>query len=186
MAPKRKAAAAVVKDDAPQDAVEKGDGVKETSPKKVKPEGLVKGEQAPDFELENDECVKVKLSEVTKDSGVVIFFYPKANTPGCTKQACGFRDKLAAIKEKGYVVYGMSADNPKPQGNWRTKHNFGFNLLCDPGREALKQFGVLKNAGKSIRRSHVVIGKGGKVEDVQYDISPADSFTQAAEFVGAK
>ncbi len=67
-----------------------------------------------------------------KDSGVVLFFYPRANTPGCTKQACGFRDEYKKFQDAGYKVFGMSADKPKSQLNWKTKYSLPYSFLCDP------------------------------------------------------
>ena len=70
--------------------------------------------------------------EVVKDSGVVLFFYPRANTPGCTKQACGFRDEHQKFLDAGFKVFGMSADKPKSQLNWKNKHSLPYSFLCDP------------------------------------------------------
>lgn len=126
MAPKRKAAAAAKEEAAP--------------PKKGKG-GLAIGDDFPDLpELEFDESTPeekktVKLSDVLKDHGIILFFYPKANTGGCTKQACGFQDNLAEIEKAGYKVFGMSADKPKSQAGWKTKRGFEYNLLSDPSYE---------------------------------------------------
>jgi len=110
-------------------------------------------------------------------SGVVLFVYPRANTPGCTKQACGFRDQHAAIAAAGYAVYGLSNDNPTPQANWRKKHALPFNLLCDPQRTALAALGMARG-GKTLR-SHIVIAKGGKIEQLAIGVGPLDSVSQA-------
>lgn len=80
-------------------------------------------------------CCAWCSQDLIKDNGIVIFFYPKANTPGCTTQACGFRDNYDELLKAGYKVYGMSADKPKSQANWRKKHNFQYNLLSDPSFE---------------------------------------------------
>ncbi len=72
------------------------------------------------------------MQELVKDSGVVLFFYPRANTPGCTKQACGFRDEYKKFQDAGYKVFGMSADKPKSQLNWKNKHSLPYSFLCDP------------------------------------------------------
>jgi peroxiredoxin Q/BCP len=72
------------------------------------------------------------VQELVKDSGVVLFFYPKANTGGCTKQACGFKDEYKKFQDAGYKVFGMSADKPKSQLNWKTKYSLPYSFLCDP------------------------------------------------------
>ena len=106
---------------------------------------------------------------------------------GCTKQACGFRDQHAAISAKGYHVYGMSADTPNSQLNWKTKYGFPYHLLSDRSkdRRALKALGVNK-ARASVQRSHLVIGRGGVVEQVRYGVSPLVSVDDATEFVTGK
>lgn len=118
-----------------------------------------------------------------KDQGIVIFVYPKANTPGCTKQACGFQDNYSKIKAAGFGVYGMSADNPGPQASWRKKHGMEYALLCDKSKTALKALGFM--AGDKIKRSHVVVAKGGKILQYSVGVSPADSYAQALQAVTA-
>ncbi|GAQ86478.1 Thioredoxin superfamily protein [Klebsormidium nitens] len=175
MAPKRKAAAAAKEEAAP---TKKGKG------------GLAIGDDFPNLpELEFDESTPeekktVKLSDVLKDHGIILFFYPKANTGGCTKQACGFQDNLSEIEKAGYKVFGMSADKPKSQAGWKAKRGFKYNLLSDPSYEVLKTLGVTKGA-KSISRSHIVVEKGGKIKDVRIGISPGDSFAEALKTVTA-
>ncbi|KAL6076405.1 thioredoxin peroxidase dot5 [Balamuthia mandrillaris] len=139
------------------------------------------GDHVPDFEVVNDEGVKVSFQDMVKDNGVVIFFYPRANTPGCTKQACGFRDDYEKYQQANYKVFGMSGDRPKPQSNWRAKHSLPFPLLCDPEHKVLGSavFGVSKDGGKSVVRSHVVIERGGRVKDIRRKISPGDSVQEA-------
>jgi peroxiredoxin Q/BCP len=105
----------------------------------------------------------------------------QANTPGCTKQACGFRDKHVVFEQAGFKIFALSADSPKSQSNWKTKQNLPYTLLCDPKREAIAAFGAA-SAGKTIR-SHIVVEKGGRVRDVQIKISPAASVDLAEENV---
>lgn len=130
--------------------------------------------------LTNEEK-EVTLAELTKDKGLVIFMYPKANTGGCTKQACGFRDNYGDIVDAGFEVYGMSFDNPKPQTNWKTKYSLPYSLLTDKEGTALKAFGAFKQP-RNVIRSHVVIAKGGEMLDIRNQISPGDSFAEAVEF----
>eukprot|EP00897_Mesotaenium_endlicherianum_P007809 jgi/Mesen1/7056/ME000369S06368 len=149
------------------------------------------GDYVPELgDLETDESTpdavkSVNIMDVVKESGLVLFFYPKANTGGCTKQAIGFNDNLEKIKVAGYTVFGMSADKPKSQASWKKKYDFKYNLLSDPTYQALKKLGVTKGA-KSIARSHIIIAKGGKIEDVRIGISPGNSYTEALKTVKAK
>lgn len=105
---------------------------------------------------------------------------------GCTTQACGFRDNFDQFKAKGYDIYGMSADSPTSQANWKSKHSFPYSLLSDRSsdRRALKALGV--NKGTSISRSHIIIGKGGVVETVEYGVSPKDSVQLATDYVKSR
>jgi len=130
--------------------------------------------------LENEK--ETTLSDIVKDKGAVIFMYPRANTPGCTKQACGFRDDYKKFEKLGFDVYGLSYDKPTSQNKWKVKYDLPYHLLTDEGGVAIKAFGASK-APKGIIRSHVVIKKGGEILDVKNKISPADSFTGALETV---
>ena len=129
----------------------------------------------------NDERT-VSLSELAAEQGLVVFLYPRANTPGCTKQACGFRDNYDEFQECGFDVWGMSYDKPKSQTNWQTKYKLPYGMLTDADGTVIRALGAHK-APKSILRSHVVVAQGGKVIDIQNGISPADSFTKALETV---
>lgn len=142
------------------------------------------GDKAPEFELVSDEGKMVKLSDL-RGQRVLLFFYPKADTPGCTKQACGFRDNYSVIDEAGTTVFGVSPDSVSELDRWRNKENFQYNLLSDPEHEVADLYGVWgekKMFGKSyegIIRSHFVIDANGKVEDVQYKVSPQESIDEA-------
>ena len=172
MAPKRKATEA---EDAPVEAA--------AAPQAPSSGKLVVGQQFPQLGLlETDEESKIDLSEVLKTHGLILFFYPRANTPGCTAQACGMRDNLDSITKAGYKIFGMSADKPKSQANWRAKHTFGYNLLCDPEGGSLKVLGVLKGP-KSVSRSHIIVEKGGNVVLAEYGVSPKASIATVAAHV---
>ncbi|KAF1334906.1 Elongator complex protein 1, partial [Globisporangium splendens] len=135
-----------------------------------------------DVALVNQDGDKVKFADTFKDHGVVFFMYPKANTPGCTKQACGFRDHIQEIKDAGFTVYGLSADSPKSLLNWKTKEKLSYDLLSDPKHELIKYFGS-SIGGTKVQRSHVVILKDGIVGDIQGKVSPAESVERAVAFV---
>jgi peroxiredoxin Q/BCP len=120
---------------------------------------------------------------------VVLFFFPKADTPGCTTQACGFRDNFPVIQASNATVLGLSPDQPKALAKWRAKQNLGYTLLSDPEHQVAEAYGVWgekKMYGKAymgILRSHVVIGPDGRVEDVQYKVSPEESVKSALAFL---
>lgn len=142
------------------------------------------GEKAPDFELLNQDGKKVKLSDYLGKK-VILFAYPKADTPGCTTQACGFRDNFPKIQADNAVVLGISADEPKDQLKWKQKQNLPYDLLSDVDHKVLEQWGVWGEKsmyGKTymgIIRSHWVIDENGVVVDEQIKISPENSIAQA-------
>jgi peroxiredoxin Q/BCP len=149
---------------------------------------LTVGDSAPEFELISDEGQPVKLSDF-RGQQVVIFFYPKADTPGCTTQACGFRDNFEVIEAASTVVLGISPDLPKALAKWKKKQNLPYPLLSDPQHEVAEAFGVWgekKMYGRSymgIIRSHFVVDEEGKIADVQFKVSPQDSVARAVKFV---
>ena len=96
-----------------------------------------------DFTLQNDEDKTVSLSDFA-GKPVILFFYPKADTPGCTIEACGFRDTFKKLQDAGAVVLGISRDTPKEQAKFRAKYDLPYSLLCDVDERVCNQFGVLK------------------------------------------
>ena len=99
------------------------------------------GKPAPDFELTSDTGEQVKLSDF-RGQPVVLYFYPKDDTPGCTKQACDIRDEYAEFKERGAVVLGVSPDDEASHVKFRDKYRLPFTLLADPEHEASEAYGV--------------------------------------------
>jgi peroxiredoxin Q/BCP len=132
---------------------------------------LAVGKQAPDFTLPDQDGKPVKLSDF-KGKRVVVFFYPKANTPGCTQESCDFRDELAAFKKKKAVVLGISKDTPAAQKKFAEKYQLPMPLLCDPTLEVHKAWGVWGEKvmyGKKIMgviRTTVIVDPDGAVEQV--------------------
>jgi peroxiredoxin Q/BCP len=127
---------------------------------------LSEGDKAPLFTLKNAEDESISLSDF-KDKTVVVYFYPKDNTPGCTKEACAFRDLYDDILARNAVVLGISADSVKSHAKFRDKFKLPFHLLSDPEKEVIKGFGawgLKKNYGKEyeglIRSTFVINGEG--------------------------
>src|SRR5919197_6499848 len=120
---------------------------------------------APDFELESDSGEKVRLSSL-RGSPVVLYFYPKDDTPGCTAQACGIRDAYDRFREKGAVVLGVSVDTEASHAKFKTKYELPFTLLADPERTIGEAYGVARDGKSSYERSTFVIDPDGNVAKV--------------------
>jgi peroxiredoxin Q/BCP len=142
------------------------------------------GDQAPEFTLPDETGKPVSLSDF-RGKRVVLFFYPKDNTPGCTAQACGFRDEFSVIQDKNAVVLGVSGQGAKSHQSFKAKNSLPFPLLSDEDHEMSKRYGVWgekRFMGFLItNRSHFVIGPDGKLEDVQIGVSPGDSVRLAVD-----
>jgi len=142
------------------------------------------GDTAPDFELVNQDEKTVKLSDY-RGKKVILFAYPKADTPGCTTQACGFRDQFPAIEAGNAVVLGISPDKPDALKKWQEKINLPYDLLSDPEHKILEEWGAWGERsmyGKTfmgVTRSHWVIDADGVIIDEQIKISPENSVAQA-------
>jgi peroxiredoxin Q/BCP len=138
------------------------------------------GDMAPDFETVDDKNQKVKLSDL-RGKRVVLYFYPKDDTPGCTRQACGFRDTYAGIEDKNSVVMGVSPDDVASHQAFKSKFNLPFPLLVDTSHAIAEAYGTWVererdgNKFMGMARSHFVIDETGKVIDAQYNVSPEDS-----------
>lgn len=146
------------------------------------------GEAAPDFELISDEGKSTKLSDY-RGKRLVLFFYPKAFTGGCTKQACGMRDNYSEFEARGATVLGISPDDPETLAKWRKAENLPFSLLSDPDHVVADQYhawGEKSMYGKKymgVIRSHFIIDAKGNFEDVQIKISPAKSIDRALKSI---
>lgn len=147
------------------------------------------GDMAPDFETTTDAGERVRLSDY-RGKRVVLYFYPKDDTPGCTTQACGFRDHYLDIEEKNAVVLGVSPDGVSSHQRFKTKYNLPFTLLTDEDHKIAEAYGVWgekKMYGRSymgVIRSHFVIDEEGRLVDVRYKISPKDSVEKALKALG--
>lgn len=136
---------------------------------------LEPGDKAPAFTLLDDEGNKVTLSTF-KGSRVLLYAYPAAMTPGCTTQACDFRDSLDSLKAAGIVVLGISPDKPEKLAKFKVRDSLTFPLLSDPDKKVLTEYGAFgekKMYGKTVVgviRSTFVIGANGKIEMAQYNV----------------
>lgn len=130
-----------------------------------------------DFTLQTEEDKAVSLSDY-KGKPVVLFFYPRADTPGCTIEACGFRDQFEKLEKAGAVVLGISRDTPKAQAKFKAKYNLPYTLLADVDEKVCKAFGVLKEKnmyGKKvmgIERTTFVIGPDQSLLHVFPKVTP--------------
>ncbi|OWB84678.1 hypothetical protein B5S33_g3328 [[Candida] boidinii] len=142
------------------------------------------GDLIPEYlNLENQDGKEINLLKLAKDSKIlVIFAYPRASTPGCTRQAQGFRDTFEELKSQGAVVVGLSADLPKSQTSFKLKQNLQYDLLCDPKREFIGLLGAKKTPSSGIIRSHWVFVDGElKFKDLK--VSPEQSVSKANDEV---
>jgi thioredoxin-dependent peroxiredoxin len=135
------------------------------------------GSPAPNFTLTSDSGEQVSL-ESFRGQPVVLYFYPKDDTPGCTVEACGFRDAYSAFEQRGAVVLGVSPDDEASHTKFKQKYSLPFTLLADPEHEVADKYGVWgekKYAGKTylgVNRSTFVIDAEGKVAKVMHNVKP--------------
>ena len=144
---------------------------------------IEQGRPAPDFELESDAGETVRLSDF-RGRPVVLYFYPKDDTPGCTKQACGIRDSYAEFRNRGVAIFGVSPDPVQSHQKFKSKHELPFLLLADPEHKLAEAYGVWgekKYMGRTytgINRSTFVIDPEGKVAKAMVGIKPAGHAAQ--------
>jgi len=136
-----------------------------------KPKKMKEGEKAPEFESSDQNGNVIKLSNF-KGSKVILYFYPKDDTPGCTKEACNFRDNHQMLLDKGYTVIGVSADNEKKHEKFADKYELPFSLLPDTEKEIINAYGVWgpkKFMGKEydgINRKTFIIDENGLIAKI--------------------
>jgi thioredoxin-dependent peroxiredoxin len=138
---------------------------------------IVEGMPAPDFGLTTDDGRRIRLSDF-RGQPVVLYFYPKDDTPGCTTQACELRDEYAEFRDRGAVVLGVSPDDETSHAKFKAKYSLPFTLLADPGHEVSDLYGVWgerEYRGKKymgINRSTFVIDADGRVAKALYGVKP--------------
>lgn len=138
------------------------------------------GDVAPDFEASADSGQTIKLSNY-RGRRVILYFYPKDDTPGCTRQSCGFRDSYPVLQELNTVVLGISPDDVSSHQQFRNKYSLPFTLVADVDHSIAEKYGVWGEktidgqTHMGIIRSHFVIDEQGKILDVQFKVAPEDS-----------
>jgi peroxiredoxin Q/BCP len=148
---------------------------------------LKEGAKAPEIKLLDNAGEPFQLSKL-KGSTVVIYFYPKADTPGCTTESCEFRDAETQIAKAGAVVVGISPDTPKAQEKFRTKFSLPFKLLADTEHATAEAYGVWKEKSMygrtymGIERTTFIVGDDGKIKKIFHKVKPAG---HAAEVLAA-
>jgi thioredoxin-dependent peroxiredoxin len=145
---------------------------------------LQPGDKAPDFSTVTETGESVKLSDF-RGKRVVLYFYPKNNTSGCTKQACGFRDRYQAIEDSNALVLGVSPDSAASHQRFKGKFNLPFPLLLDEDHQIAEAYGTWGEKsmyGKKymgIVRSHFVIDEDGRIAEARYQVKPEESVESA-------
>jgi thioredoxin-dependent peroxiredoxin len=154
------------------------------------------GQIAPDFSTQTDTGADVKLSDY-RGKKVVLYFYPKADTPGCTTQACRFRDNYGAFQERDVHVVGVSIDTPEEQAAFKKKYDLPFTLLADANHEISELYGVWGNhkftrkTGEEVeftglRRSTLILDENGKVIDARWGVDPANDTDEVLAILDSK
>ncbi|KAI0002466.1 thioredoxin-like protein [Russula compacta] len=141
------------------------------------------GDSLPSHILKNEQDEDIDVAGLTDEKGVILFSIPKADTPGCTTQACGFRDIYPSFTEHNFTVYCLSHDKPEAQKKWQLKKEFPYPLLSDPDRVLITALGAKDAGSGKTKRGHFIFTKGGKLVDKKLPVSPGDSPALALEFV---
>ena len=146
------------------------------------------GDKAPDFELADQNGNKIKLSKL-KGKKIVLYFYPRDDTSGCTKEACNFRDNLSSLNKNNVVVFGISNDDLESHKKFSSKYKLNFSILSDTDKKVSKEYGVYElkqNYGKEyygITRSTFLIDENGKIEKIFYKVNPEEHIKEIMEAI---
>ena len=145
-------------------------------------------DKAPSIHTTDENGKEVALKDFLGKT-VVLFFYPKADTPGCTKEACGFRDANRRILQTGAVLLGISGDTAGAQKKFQSKYDLPFNLLADPDKKIAEKFGVLKEKNMygrkvmGIARTTFIIGPDGKIKHIFNNVKPEGHAEEVLEYL---
>jgi len=154
---------------------------------------LKKGDKAPQFSLADQAGKTLSLSSF-KGRKVLLYFYPKADTPGCTTQSCSVRDNLASLRKHGVEPLGVSPDAPDAQRKFDEKYSLGFPLLCDTEHTVAEAYGVwidkslppAQEKRFGIKRSSFLIGEDGKLLDAWYGVKPEATVPNVMAMLGSR
>lgn len=142
------------------------------------------GEAAPLFELKDQEGKLFKLAEQKGKKWTVLFFYPRAGTPGCTKQVCAFRDSIETIRSKNADVFGVSADSQEAQKKFHSEHKLRFKLLADPLMDAIQKYGVKMEGANMAKRWTFIVDPSLTIRAIDEKVDPvADPGNVAKQLV---
>lgn len=144
---------------------------------------LQPGMPAPLFTAQDQDGHSVSLADFRGKSIVVLYFYPKDDTPGCTKEACSLRDGFKAIQDAGAVILGVSADTVASHGAFASKFSLPFPLLADPDRTIIDAYGVRIPLVGIAKRVTFIIGKDGVIRDIVQQVKPAEHDRQVLELL---
>ena len=153
---------------------------------KAKPAALKEGDAAPDIRLQTETGDLFRLSDL-KGKNVVLYFYPRANTPGCTVEACEFRDAAKTLASREAVIIGVSPDTPAAQSKFKAKFDLPFTLLADGDRAAAQAYGVWKeknmygNKVFGVERTTFLIGRDGKIKRIFTKVRPQGHAAEVLE-----
>lgn len=139
---------------------------------------IEEGESIPDFEVKNNEGKKISSEDIKH---AIIYFYPKADTPGCTKEACNFRDSISRLEGLELDVYGVSTDSVKDQKSFHDKNDLNFDLLADEKGLVSEKFGALQDSGYAGRITFVV--GDGKIVKVFRKVDPEDHLDELMDYL---
>jgi peroxiredoxin Q/BCP len=151
---------------------------------------LTKGQNAPDFTKTLDNGETIQLSKLNADH-IILYFYPKDNTPGCTAQACGIRDNLEELENYGAKIFGISKDTGSSHKKFREKHSLNFPLIVDPDAELARSYGVLKQKSmfgkqyEGIERTTFIINRHMQIVEVLEKVNPANHAQKLIESLEA-
>jgi peroxiredoxin Q/BCP len=149
---------------------------------------LKNGTQAPEFNLEDQQGRRHTLRSLLQPGPLILYFYPADFTPGCTKEACSFRDLQKDLVAANLRVVGISPQDPDSHKRFATKHNLNFTLLADPDKKTIKAYGLDGPLGFGVRRGTYLVGTDGKIQDgvlADLRISEHEAFVKRALAAGA-
>ncbi len=143
---------------------------------------LKNGDSAPEFKAKTDSGADFDLAS-RKGQWTVLYFYPKAETPGCTAQACAYRDNIKKVQAQGAEIFGISADSVASQAKFKKNHQLNFTLLADPDEAIIKAYGTKMMMLPMSKRWTFIVDPDLKIRSIQKDVDPAVDALKTAELI---